>query len=469
MGRQAVTLICCFLAGLGCGTMYIYSAYAPQLASRLALRATSVSFLGMVGNLGMAVTGPLSGSVVDRKGPRIPIVIAAIATSLGYWIIKKSYESSNGSVPVLAFALLIVGIGSTFGFSAVVKSAALAFPRARGFATSVPMAAFGLSAFFMSTLASEVMPGDTLGFLTMLSIVPCTLFMACLPFIRFPEGATTEAIEMKSVQTSRGHGHHGHVRSISSDSMTPDATESAASSLSSSGDIYGSALLRSRLFWSHFLVMGVLAGIGQMYIYSCGYCVRALLGGGTAQGDQLDGIDEAAVQTLQSVQVSIISLSSFAGRLLSGSLSDLLAYRYKLQRTWLLVGAGLVSLSAQFAGYSVNSVNHLWLISAETGLAYGICYGSYPTIVGDAFGMKYFSQNWGLLALSPLSVSYLFNMLFGYYYDINSVQDADGRQVCRQGRLCYSSAFKVTLCGAVFVIGLACHVIMTQRKHDRRA
>lgn len=410
--------------------MYLYSAYAPQLAAQLSLNATSTSFIGMVGNLGMAMTGPLAGIVVDRKGPKFPVLIGAIATFVGYSIIKACYRDKIDTVGILAAALLVVGAGSTFTFSAVVKCAALNFPNARGFATSVPMAAFGLSAFFLSTIASIYMPGDTFRFLQLLSFLPSMLFLVSLYFIRFPPVAQTpESIEMDDVD---------HDRPKKQDDK----------------DVYGSQLLRNRLFWSHFLVMGVLAGIGQMYIYSCGYVVRALLG----------NADAVAVQRTQSVQVGLISLSSFGGRLLSGSLSDYLNNNLRYQRTWLLVGAGTISLFAQTAGLTIQDASQLWIISMATGIAYGICYGSYPTIVGDSFGMKHFSQNWGLLALSPVSASYMFNMLFGYYYDINSTTDNDGHQTCTLGRACYSSAFKITILGALFVIFMALESILINRK-----
>lgn len=445
--------------------MYLYSAYAPQLASQLSLTTTSSSFIGMVGNLGMALSGPFAGVIVDKYGPKIPTFIGGLGTLIGYSIIKKCFLEKIDHVGVLAAALLVVGAGSTFTFSSIVKCAAVNFPNARGFATSVPMAAFGLSAFFLSTFASALYPGDTYKFLHLLSIVPTALFYLSIYFIRFPDNSINSAaknipsavdnqvdsggIELRDINSNHIGGHSKKFDD-EDDSKRHDTV-----------DIYGSELLKNRTFWSHFIVMGLLAGIGQMYIYSCGYIVRALLGGNKS------GIDEVVVQQAQSVQVGIISLSSFSGRLISGSLSDFLTYRYKAQRTWLLVGAGAISSLAQVAGLTVMDVSHLWMSSIATGIAYGICYGSYPTIVGDSFGMNHFSQNWGLLALSPLTASYTFNMLFGYYYDINSVPDGEGHQTCVLGRQCYSSAFKVTILGTLFAVFMALEIIIVHKKPQR--
>ncbi|CAN6662856.1 hypothetical protein TRVA0_034S01200 [Trichomonascus vanleenenianus] len=438
--QLALSLLACFLAGLGGGTLYLYSAYAPQVASRLSLNATSTSFIGMVGNLGTALAGPIAGSVVDRKGFLTPLLVGGLSTFVGYYVVRYLYKIELGSVPILAGALLLVGLGSSFAFSAAVKCAAVNFPKSRGFATSVPMAAFGLSAFVISATASIFVPGDTYGFLTLLTFLPMTLFAVGLKFIRnipdYEAVPQQEAIEMNQLRTS-AEPHHDK----------PPI------------DIRGTTLLKNKTFWAHFAVMGLLSGVGQMYIYSCGYVAKALV---LAPGSTK--VSEESLQQLQSLQVGIISLSSFSGRLISGSLSDYITHKHNLQRTWLLVGAGTISLMTQIAGLMVSDTSHLWMLSIGTGLSYGLCYGAYPTIVGDSFGMKHFSQNWGLLALSPVVASYLLNMLFGYYYDVNSITDASGAHVCIQGRACYSNAFKVTVNAAIIVVFIALEIIISGRK-----
>ena len=49
------------MVGLASGSNYVYSAYAPQLASQLVLSSTQVNLVGTAGNLGMYLTGPLYG------------------------------------------------------------------------------------------------------------------------------------------------------------------------------------------------------------------------------------------------------------------------------------------------------------------------------------------------------------------------------------------------------------------------
>lgn len=48
-----------------------YSAYAPQLATKLAISSTQVNLVGVAGNLGMYAMGPIWGSLIDARGQRL--------------------------------------------------------------------------------------------------------------------------------------------------------------------------------------------------------------------------------------------------------------------------------------------------------------------------------------------------------------------------------------------------------------
>lgn len=446
--------------------MYLYSAYAPQLAAQLQFSVTQTSMMGLIGSLGSALTGPISGAIVDARGPSISIVIGAFLIAFGYSVVTNAYVNTISSFPLVSSALLCVGGGSTFVLSAVMKCAAVNFPHVRGFATSIPMAAFGLSAFVLAQISGYMYPGNTYGLLLLLSYLPLAIFLFSFFFVKFmPQPYTflqndgTRAVR-SSIELV------GHARQPS--------FEVVLHNTKSDVNIHGNELFKSSLFWSHFVIMALLAGVGQMYIYSCGYIVKALLlsdhthiATSVAADIAVEDTKEfrALVQSMQSFHVGILSLSSFMGRLCSGSLSDYLVSRLSRQRDWLLVGAGLFCFIAQAGGLNVTSIEHLWIVSSCTGLMYGMCFGSYPTIIGDAFGMKNFSQNWGILALSPIPTAYTFNWLFGKVYDGNSVIDEFGIRECTLGIKCYSQAFKTSLFASVVIILLASHVLVRQRNH----
>ncbi|ANB14490.1 hypothetical protein AWJ20_2083 [Sugiyamaella lignohabitans] len=352
-----------------------------------------------------------------------------------------------------------IGSGSTLGFAALVKCAALNFPANRGVATSVPVAAFGLSAFFLSGVASIISPGDTYGLLCILSFLPMFLFIITLPFIKVLPLEYVSA----NVRTSSEKGSLCinlpviSEKEHSEPSSSPRRLYSGSHALTDSPiDIYGTRLLRTKTFWLHFFLLGTLAGVGQMYIYSCGYCVRALIEDPESNAH--------ALQKLQSVQVGTISLTSFSGRIMSGFLSDYIHNKHHLPRTLILIASASIMLVAQASAFSVTSASSLWIPSAATGLAYGICYGSYPTIVSDTFGMRYFSQNWGFLALSPVPTSYILNMMFGALYDVNSTVDEAGHRVCALGKDCYSRSFIITSGAITTALLVLVPYVMTRKR-----
>ena len=91
------------------------------------------------------------------------------------------------SVGALCFFSTLTGIGSCCAFGGalkmgqflvrirkprflIFKTAALNWPKHRGSATSMPLAAFGLSAFFFSRLSAWLFPGNTESFLLVLAL-----------------------------------------------------------------------------------------------------------------------------------------------------------------------------------------------------------------------------------------------------------------------------------------------------------
>jgi MFS family permease len=97
----------------------------------------------------------------------------------------------------------------------------------------------------------------------------------------------------------------------------------------------------------------------------------------------------------QLIHVSIISCTSFVGRLASGVGSDFLVKRLKLSRFWCMVVASCIFTLAQFIAIAVSNPYYLWLLSSMAGLAYGTLFGVYPALVADAFGVSGLSMNWG--------------------------------------------------------------------------
>ncbi|KAK4126556.1 MFS general substrate transporter [Parathielavia appendiculata] len=216
-------------------------------------------------------------------------------------------------------------------------------------------------------------------------------------------------------------------------------------------DIRGWRLLRNVDFWQLFAIMGILAGIGLMTINNIGHDANALW-------KRYDpAVDEAFLVQRQQMHVSILSVGSFCGRLLSGVGSDFLVKSLHASRAWCLVIACFVFSVAQICAINVENPHLLGFVSGLSGLGYGFLFGVFPSIVAESFGVHGLSQNWGLMTLAPVFSSNAFNLFYGAVFDSHSIVGPDGERSCPDGLDCYKNAYFVTLaaCGVGIVVTLS--------------
>lgn len=124
------------------------------------------------------------GIFVDTRGSRPAVLGGSILLAAGYFPLHQAYDSASGSVALLCLFSYLSGLGGCMAFSAAVKTSALNWPHRRGTATAFPLAAFGLSAFFFSTVGSLLFPGDPSAFLMLLAWGTCGLTFGGFFFLK---------------------------------------------------------------------------------------------------------------------------------------------------------------------------------------------------------------------------------------------------------------------------------------------
>ncbi|GAA5906019.1 hypothetical protein JCM8208_006319 [Rhodotorula glutinis] len=388
MGRYVV-LAAGTVVAISCGLNYCYSAYAPQLANRLGLSSTQTNLVGAAGNLGVYLSSPFIGRIVDRRGPKPTLILAAVALTGGYLVVRAFYTSGDDpaglyarlGVPGLVAAELLTGIGSTAGLSSAGNSVARSFKKRRAAALSVVLSAFGLSAFFCapvlrppslvvvaaqltfptplgprtdSTLSSLFLHSRanldaTPAFLLLLAMGSLFSTAVGLAFVRpapvAPRAADSALVDERAAEEApvevegalrEGEEHvpqEPAVVVLPRSSSSPTSTERTPLLRSDSTksvqerNIAGWALLHELDFWLIFGFNGLCAGVGLCYINNLGTVVRSLaLATRTADPSLLDLPPAASVALLQSRLVSLLSIFNFLGRLLSGFLSDTLLH-----------------------------------------------------------------------------------------------------------------------------------------------
>ncbi|WEJ95116.1 hypothetical protein PSN45_002628 [Yamadazyma tenuis] len=215
-------------------------------------------------------------------------------------------------------------------------------------------------------------------------------------------------------------------------------------------------LLTNRQFLAHFSLVALFTGSAQTYIFSIGFIVAA-------QVTYSEYSDLNAPQ-VQALQVAILSIASFSGRLTSGILSDFLYKKLHIQRLWIII----VNTAILAVGLFITSVNNgnihlISLTSALIGGSFGLTFGTYPAIIADFFGTRTFSTTWGLICMGPLLVLYILNKFFGIIYDANTDPDTG---ICYKGNGCYKGAIEAcfSLCFIIVVINILLIYIHRKRQ-----
>ncbi|GAA5941718.1 uncharacterized protein JCM15063_002651 [Sporobolomyces koalae] len=477
--RREVVLIAATVVSLSCGLNYLFSAYAPQLAARLRLTSTQTNIVGAAGNLGVYLSSPFIGRIVDRRGPRSMLILAASALTAGYLVIRAFYIGGHSrssifstfGVPGLVLAELLTGIGSTAGLSAAGNTVAKAYKKRRAAALSIVLSGFGLSAFFYSTLSSIVLHAgadahdSTSDFLLMIAI-GCLLSMVVGIFLVRPAHSASAEPEPQS--------------STSPSERTPLVNPGSGPSSPEELNVSGWALFRELDFYLIFLFNGLCSGVGLCYINNLGTVLRSIAASPSSSVYlHLSPLD---LSRSQSHLVSLLSIFNFLGRLCSGFGSDYLVHHEKegrrVARVWWMVFTAAVLTTSQVFALGATEVygwRGLVLPTVLTGFAHGSLFGVSGIIGLERFGMKNFSGTNGILALAPALFGQVTNLIFGRIYDSRSrkismpkLETQRPGPMCLAGRDCYAPAFRMTLGMAATAVLVGIILATLRRKMKRR-
>jgi MFS family permease len=437
---------------LSTGTLFVYSVYSTQIAHRCQLDSSQAANLNIFATIGTAVGSIIGGIVTDIYGTQIPMLISSIALFWGYWWLHLLYNAGvNASTVSLLTSMFLIGIGSVSGYFSAIKAVTLHFPTYKGTAQSITIASFAISSLIFSYIATKF--SDTGDFLKFLSVI-CGLFVFVgFVFIRVDGTIDTvvlhDADEVEN-EVTESSGLLSHEVDRNSPGEKPNALKTL--------NVRDSLL--HPVFWYHYIIFGVVQGLGQMYIYSVGFILKAI---------DYHFDDSKSLNKLQALHVSIISIASFLGRLSSGPESDYLVHKLHRERHWILIlglvlmFSGHVLISMPINNWSFQNVNVLLLVvSILIGYAYGFSFTSYPAIISDIFNMENYSVIWGCMYTATTIGLTFMTKLFGHVYDSHAVWDPQNQEyICSLGSGCYRETFFITagLCvfSGILILGYIFH------------
>jgi hypothetical protein len=419
---------------------------------------------------------------------------------LGYIPIRPDPDAdpSTSGMALLCFSMFLSGCGGAAGLTAALNAVAKSFSdKTRATASGMVLAGFGLSAFTFSTIGHLLFSGDAGGLLLLLALgcsAPMLLGSLVIkevspkvesgyeriadePEIIFDDGhnelyhSRSSSIELSRSRSPAPVPRHPHHHSP----VVPKRRVSTVPPAPAAGTVDFSPiqLIYNIDFYALCAVLAICCGTGLMYINNVGTVALALGRKGHLEYDAHE------ISSWQAKQVATISIYNCSGRVIAGIASDWAKSRFGIGRIWFLPVVACLFITSQLTAIGTTHVEHLWIVSTTLGFGYGCMINVLSMLVLEWFGVAHFSQNFGTINLAPILGGNLFNLLFGYVYDSNTIgrvgmpeseKMADGmamlvrgggtvanddQHACLLGEACYGAAFKMTTVGCFIALAIS--------------
>ena len=470
------------LASLCAGSITAYSLYGHLFLSRLHYTQLQVNIVSIAAEVAMYLPVPIFGYLCDRYSPRPLSLFAGVTFGVGYLLAAFTYHQGPPSAAggsgwpfgVMVLAFVFVGMGTSSMYLGAVTTCAKNFGRGKhkGLALAVPIAAFGLSGMWQSQIGSRLLyeqrPDGSRGdvdvfrffiFLAATLLVTGLLGAVVLQVVDEEEliDEAVEELERSGLledsaffQRSIVHEHtsYGTLDSHNRPSTEEDdhhRREAEAKRAREDEETRKKTWLlnvETRRFLADptmwFLAGGffLVTGPGEAFINNLG----------TIIGTLYPPPSSAPPSNSAATHVSIVALTSTFARLLTGTLSDLLApasapppphhhhdqrrpsststssqhrTRFSLSRLPLLLTSTLLLSLGQLLLASGAIQAHpaaFPLVTALIGTGYGALFSLTPIIVSVVWGVGNFGTNWGIVAMVPAAGATVWGVVYSAVY-----------------------------------------------------
>ena len=507
---------------LGAGSITAYSLYAPLFQQRLHYSQLQVNGISITAELAMYLPVPIWGMMCDRFGPGLPSLLSGCAFGLGYLLAAFAYKSGppeelggeGWPYWVMVIAFVFIGNATSFMYLSAVTTCAKNFGRGRckGLALALPIACFGLSGMWQSQVGSQLLyekrPDGSKGdvdvhrFFLFLG-----LFLLATGIIGFfalrivgEEELIEEAVEeleqsgflddsqffhraVRARQEEVGYGtlddeEIGEIRRKTDDRRLQREEEQRLKTWLLNAETR--RFLNDKTMW--FLAAGFffVTGPGEAFINNLGTIIGTLY--------PPISVPEGVERTTAATHVSIVAIMSTVARILTGTITDLVAptsaagqHRrgpnslansmaslqpeqpkrgIEISRVTFLIGfCILMSIGQIFlaSGFIQQHGERFWLVSAFIGAGYGAAFSLTPIIVSVIWGVENFGTNWGICATVPAFGATVWGLIYSGVYqwaaDLNTVEGTD----VVEDKLCYGvRCYQGTFWGMAVCVWIAC-------------
>ncbi|KAG6009449.1 putative monocarboxylate transporter mch1 [Claviceps maximensis] len=500
---RIVALVFATLASLCAGSIGVFSLYAPRFQSRLRYTQFQVNGVAIAGSLALYLPISVMGYACDRVGVSPLSLLSAVLFGIGYGtaafvyqrldiaynVLKKPHGVGNEwSYPAMIFAFVCIGSGTCAMYIAAVSTCAKNFGKGkyRGLALAMPIAGFGLSSIWLSQFGSRVFYETKAdGSRGEVNVFRFFVFLAVLLTIVGAVGTfllrvvdeqdlIEEAIE--ELETSGfldgnsllGRSQRGYGAVVANQVNNDEALASLKDNDARWKKNWvlnaeTRQFLTDHTMWPLAFAFLLMVGPSEAFINNMGTVI------GTLTPPSTEGVFGST--TSAATHVSVFGVTSTIARLLTGTLTDLLApapetqhvqlsssyhsvrpqKRFSISRVvFLLFFAVLMSLGFIFlaSGAVQNHADRFWIVSGLVGAGYGAIFSLTPLIVTIIWGVENFATNFGIIGMMPALGSTFWGLVYSGVYQAGAKPSAglgDGRNdddsLFCYGKKCYSGTF----------------------------
>jgi OFA family oxalate/formate antiporter-like MFS transporter len=340
---------------------YSWSLFAYSLAQEFRWSLATIGLTFTVFAYTATFIQPFSGYIADSFGPRMVSVAASVLTGLGFLL--SSLASSPGQL-YLFYGLGGVGVGILYGLSTA--SAIKWFPDRRGFATGLVVFGFGAGTAIFNWMIQGSL--ETHGFRTTLQYLGILMLAVLVPasfFYKFPPP--------QWMPQAKGGGVKSPIRSAE---YKPAA-------------MMGTYQWYLIYFCFAFTVSIVLLFGAQMKMVAKEY-----------------QLPKAYFDLL----LVLFPLGNGLSRIVSGAVSDRLGREKTMVLFYSFLGVSILALLL-FGTHPLLFV----LIVFLAALLGGAPFALYPATVGDYYGAKYSTVNYGITYTAKAWAGLISGWVSGYF------------------------------------------------------
>jgi OFA family oxalate/formate antiporter-like MFS transporter len=304
---------------------------------------------------------PFEGAIVDRIGPRWMVLAGGICTFLAWFINSKA-----SSLGMLYLGGGIAGIAGGAVYGTCVGNALKWFPDKRGLCGGLTAAGFGAgAAITIAPIRAMIESSGYQHTFLVFAIIYGVIIVVVSNFIKAP--LATDTVPLTKIKVAQG-----------------------------AVDVPPSQAVRSPIFWTMYLMFFLVAAGGLMSTAQLAPIAKER------------GISDAMVVIFGMSTPAIVAaltahnITNGVGRPLNGWISDHIG-----RANMMSISFGIEALCLAAFGFFGTTAISFIVTDALVFLFWGDIFSLFAATVGDAFGRKYVTSNYGIMYTAKGAASLL--------------------------------------------------------------